>query len=158
LKDLGTLELGHYHPIGDTDSELAFCYLLGRLATAGIDLQQEQGWLWLYDVLKEVNRHGPLNCLLSDGQSLFCYHDATGYKGLSWRPIHEYSLEASYLEDEELQIELESPSRSEGFAVATHPLTGSGWRPFRPGELIVFGAGKVRCAVAEASSPERAAP
>jgi predicted glutamine amidotransferase len=74
-----------FQPMGETDSELAFCYLLSQLrhydikpVTAGkftgytdIDFQI------IYEILTDINMrtYGIFNCIFTDGKHLFCYRD-----------------------------------------------------------------------------------
>jgi glutamine amidotransferase len=86
---------------------------------------------------------GKLNCLLADSRRLYCYHDAAGYKGLHFRPVHLRDGETRRLEDPTMQIDLGGPDVNQGLVVATCPLSPSGWHSFRPGELIVLEEGRV---------------
>ena len=45
-------------------------------------LAEPDGWRWLHAKLAALNRLGQINCLLADGERLYCYHDAAGWKGL----------------------------------------------------------------------------
>jgi predicted glutamine amidotransferase len=76
------LRLGQFRPVGSTDSEHFFCHLLEELSQAGDLLSTPKSWRWLHAKLVAANGLGQLNCLLSDGERLFCYHDVAGYKGL----------------------------------------------------------------------------
>jgi predicted glutamine amidotransferase len=114
------------------------------MAGREIRLRLEKSWRWLWTKLRQLNRLGTLNCLLSDGQVLCCYYDVAGHKGLHWRPMNVGRQEVRHLEDRELQIELEGQSANHGIVVATEPLSGSGWCRFQPGELMVFERGELR--------------
>jgi predicted glutamine amidotransferase len=133
--------LGRYRPIGGTDSEYVFCHLLAETAERETRLDGESDWRWLHEKLQALNRLGKLNCILSDGRRLFCYHDAAGYKGLSMRQVQLVDGESRSFGDSELKIELAGPEVNHGFAVATHPLSESGWVRFEPGELLVLEEG-----------------
>ena len=73
------LRLGRFRPVGATDSEHFFCHLLEELDQASACLTTPASWRWLHGQLLAANRLGQLNCLLTDGERLFCYHDAAGY-------------------------------------------------------------------------------
>ena len=115
--NLLTRPLGHYRPLGVTDSEVAFGHLLGELDRRGGDLDHVEDWRWLHGFLSEINQLGKLNMLLSDGRRLFVYHDVNKWKGLHFRRLDR------------------------GFVVATCPLDEGSWTPLRTGELLVFQAG-----------------
>jgi glutamine amidotransferase len=143
---LGFLELplGRYHPVGATDSERVFCYLLEEVAQRVGHLDDAGGWDWLHGRLAELNRGGKLNCVLSDGRRLFCYHDAAAYKGLAFRPVRMHDHERRRFEDPVLHVSLDGSAEvNHGFVVATCPLSNSGWHSFQAGELIVLEEGRV---------------
>lgn len=133
-----------YHPVGETDSERVFCYLLNLIYERGIRNWNEKDFKWLSDILKELNRKGSLNLLFSDGKHLFAYHDANGYKSLHFLerkpPYGEIKLK-----DEDFVIDLsqEKSADTKGFIVATEPLTNEKWEEFKPGELIIFRDGEI---------------
>jgi predicted glutamine amidotransferase len=137
------LPLGRYRPVGVTDSERAFCHLLETIARQAEPLRAEEDWRALQTELTRLNELGQLNCLLSDGERLFCYHDRAGYKGLTFRKIHLRDGETRRFEDGELKIDLAEVAVNHGFVVATNPLSRHGWQRFLPGELIVLEKGNI---------------
>ena len=84
---------------------------------------REDGWRWLHAQLLAVNRLGKINCLLSDGVRLFCYHDQAGWKGLTFRKVYIHDREARHFEAPTVQINLEGQAFNHGF-VAVTPMTG----------------------------------
>lgn len=136
------LPLGRYRPVGRTDSEHAFCHLLEAIAQRG-RLAAVEDWPWLHAELARLNELGPLNCLLSDGQRLFCYHDQAGYKGLTFRKVHLRDGQTRRFADGDWKIDLAEDAINHGFVVATHALSSRGWQRFLPGELIVLESGVV---------------
>jgi predicted glutamine amidotransferase len=67
------LPLGDFKPIGDTDSEHAFCHLLGEIRARKVGGWGKDDFRWLLSRLVEINRYGIFNCLFSDGEHLFAY-------------------------------------------------------------------------------------
>lgn len=141
---LWDLPLGRNRPLGATDSEFAFCHLMGEIDRRGQPLDTEADWRWLYDKLVELDGMGSINCLLSDGRRLFCYHDAGGWKGLTFRKVRIRDHKTRHFGDETLSIDLGADAVNHGFVVATHPLSQSGWHSFRLGELLVLEGGHIR--------------
>ena len=133
------LETGRFKPIGDTDSEHVFCHLLHCIEKQGVTVWKEQDFAWLAHEITEINHSGKLNCIFSDGEFLFAYHDSTCYKPLHY--VHRiYPHGRIRMRDMDWEIDLaeeKDPSQA-GFVVATNPLTNESWEPFRPGEFVVF--------------------
>jgi predicted glutamine amidotransferase len=138
------LPLGNHRPIGDTDSERFFCHLLHAIGGRGGHLDGPDDWKWLHETLGDANRLGKLNCLLSDGHRLFAYHDVNGWKGLNFRKVRVVDGQPRHFGDETLSVALRAESTNHGFAVATCPLSPTGWHTFRLGELMVFDRGEIR--------------
>jgi glutamine amidotransferase len=113
-------------PVGDTDSERAFCYLMERLVDevppAPGRISSGHVEATLRDAVEALSTLGELNFLLSDGLHLIAY--ATGRLHL-----------------------LERPCRTEGcedaaVLLATEPLTGEEWTPLPRGRIHVFAIGR----------------
>jgi glutamine amidotransferase len=138
------LPLGPAQPLGATDSEHAFCYLLHEIAQRGVPLAAEPDWRWLHGVLGTLNELGQLNMLLADGERLFCYHDLGGWKGLYFRIVRIGDHELRHFEDEAVAVNIEGTSANRGHVIASRPLSASAWHPFRRGELMVLEKGAIR--------------
>jgi predicted glutamine amidotransferase len=128
--------------LGATDSEEAFCFLLDRLSERG-HLQRHADFEWLHRELLSLNRCGKLNCLMSDGESLFCYHDTGGHQGLVWTTIGVPAHHPEHFQDTELAVDFESGRPIQAFLVATRPLGKSRWTPFQCGQLIIAQRGLI---------------
>lgn len=131
-----------FKPIGETDSEQAFCQLLANHEPMlrSCDWQAIRAWLI------DANEAGPLNCLLSDGEALLAYRDKNGA-----RELHMVERRAPFptvkLADDEVEIDLgEIKSRDDyGWIFATRPLTsGEAWKQLDAGELVVVCAGGIQ--------------
>lgn len=144
LKNYKNLKLGRFEPIGETDSEYAFCYLLHCIEKQGIREWNKKDFDWLAQKLKEINEYGDFNCMFSDSKLLFCYHDKNGYKGLCFVQRKPPYSEIQLL-DEDWRINLAEEKRPEqtGYIIATKKLTNEAWTEFKFGELIVFKDGKM---------------
>lgn len=137
-------ELGRLKPIGETDSEYAFCHLLSCIEARGITQWTKRDFEWLAIKLREINDYGTFICIFSDGEFLFCYYDKNGYNGLYF--VHrEPPYGEIRLLDEDWNINLaeEKDPEQTGFIIATRRLTDESWESFRFGELIVFRNGQM---------------
>jgi predicted glutamine amidotransferase len=146
LNDFSTqLSLDRFHPVGGTDSEHLFCWLLGRLAEGNNRLQTPDQWAALKRLLRQANELGRLNCLLSDGQRLFAYRDVRQWKGLSYSDAPISAATAMHqLEDATVKVEIMAPAVTRGIIVATAPLNEHPWHAIPPGDLIVIENGEVK--------------
>lgn len=129
-----------FRPVGDTDSERAFCWLMQELAKshAGVPTVDELSRT-LRELLPPIAAHGTLNLLLSNGQALWAFATT---KLCSLQRQHPFG--AATLADEDLSVDFAALTRPTDRVaiVATEPLTtGEDWQPFAPGELRVFEQG-----------------
>ncbi|RMB00050.1 class II glutamine amidotransferase [Hydrogenothermus marinus] len=144
LHNYKRLSTGRFRPVGETDSEHIFCYILNRIEERNINRWTSEDFRWLWDLLKTINKKGTFNCIFSDGEHLFCYHDEKSYNGLCF--VHRKApFNTVRLEDEDFEINLseEKEPSQKGFIIATRPLTNERWENFHAGELIVFRNGNI---------------
>ncbi|MEM4973321.1 MAG: class II glutamine amidotransferase [Candidatus Hadarchaeales archaeon] len=139
------LETGRFTPVGETDSERAFCHILASLekeieeGNINIEEWTKKNFWWLHEKLREINEYGSFNCLMSDGEYLFCYHDKGEHKGLCFvQRRAPFGTVRLCDEDFEINLDAEKDPSQRGFIVASRKLTYERWEKFEPGELIVF--------------------
>ena len=126
-----------FRPVGDTDSERAFCWLLQELAKAHASVPTvAELTLTLRELLPQPAAHGSFNLLLSNGQALW----ARASTRLHWL-VRQHPFGAATLADADLSVDF-AAATSPGdrvAVVATEPLTaGEHWQAMAPGELQVF--------------------
>jgi predicted glutamine amidotransferase len=136
--------LGHESPLGDTDSEHAFCWLLERLREAyphGYPDDAQALGQTMFRLFNDLGSDGVFNVLLSDGRTLFARcGDHLSYI-LRTPPLGRVTLA-----DEEVEVNLENVMRGPGAlaVVSTTPLTrAEAWVRLAPGALLVFQDGRV---------------
>ncbi len=132
---------GAFRPVGDTDSELAFCWLMQELAKAHADLPAvDELSCTLRELLPRLAAHGTFNMLLTNGCALWA-HATT--RLCSVERAHPFG--AATLADEDLSVDfaaLTTPTDRVA-VIATEPLTADeAWSAFAPGELRVFDGGR----------------
>ncbi|KJS71639.1 MAG: class II glutamine amidotransferase [Serpentinimonas sp.] len=140
LKDYRPHLHSHFHPVGDTDSERAFCWLLQELAKSHASLPSvPELTLTLRELLPQVRRHGSFNFLLSNGEALWA-HCSTQLHYL----VRQHPFAHATLMDEDWTVnfaEVNQPG-DRAAVVVTTPLTRDEcWTPFAAGELKVFVGG-----------------
>ncbi|MDO4705322.1 class II glutamine amidotransferase [Allofranklinella schreckenbergeri] len=137
LKDFRPRLHSHFHPVGTTDSEHAFCWIMQELAKshAGVPSVPELT-LTLRELAERIARHGTFNFLLSNGDALWAH--ATTHLCYVERAYPFHSLTLS---DEDLTVDFSQRNTPDDrmAIVVTAPLTqNEQWTPFAPGELKVF--------------------
>jgi glutamine amidotransferase len=147
LKGFAPVLHGAFRPVGDTDSEIAFCWLMQELAKAHAGVPTvEELTRTLSELLQVPAAHGSFNLLLSNGQALFA-HASTK---LHWL-VRQHPFGAATLADDDLSVDfgaLTSP-QDRVAVVATEPLTtDETWTAMAPGTLQVFVDGAPFAAVA----------
>lgn len=117
LSDFSPTLSGACLPIGETDSELAFCWIMQRLRERFESPPEDEA---LFEALaplaEQISRHGRFNFLLGVGPALFAHCSDR----LHWAPCVEESGQRSCL-------------------IATAPLAPElEWSALAPGELLLF--------------------
>lgn len=137
LKDYAPRLHGSLRPVGDTDSERAFCWLLQELAKSHADLPPvAELTLTLRELVPQIARHGTFNFLLSNGEALWA-HASTQLCYV----LRQHPFGGATLRDEDLSVNFaEHAAPGDRVAVVvTAPLTlDEQWMPLAPGELQVF--------------------
>ncbi|WP_028312991.1 class II glutamine amidotransferase [Derxia gummosa] len=126
-----------FQPVGDTDSERAFCWLMQELAKqhARVPRPLELAET-LAELLPAVTAHGNFNFTLSNGEALWA-HCSTHLHYIARR--HPFST--ARLQDEDMRINFaqHTTAGDRVAVIATEPLTADEtWTAFSPGELKVF--------------------
>jgi predicted glutamine amidotransferase len=139
-------------PIGETDSEYAFCVLMQQLDALWSSSQPPslmQRYRVIADFAEQIRPLGPANFIYSDGEYIFAHGDKRtqpgqeGFHppGLYWlqrncqlngnsTPISGVNIQAGECEQQVVLI-------------ASVPLTTENWIPFQEGELLVVGNGTI---------------
>ena len=128
---------GAFQPVGDTDSERAFCWLMQEFAKAhaGVPPVLELTTT-LRELVPAVAAHGTFNFMLSNGEALWA-HCSTKLHHI----VRQHPFRRASLQDEDVTVdfaEVTSP-RDRVAVVVTEPLTHDEiWTAFAPGEIRVF--------------------
>jgi len=126
-----------FRPVGETDSERAFCWLMQELAKAHAALPPvAELTATLRELVPRIAAHGTFNALLSNGEALWAHCSTRLHHVLRRHPFTRASLH-----DEDVSVdfaELTSPSDRVA-VVVTEPLTrDEAWVAFTPGEIRVY--------------------
>ena len=130
-----------FRPVGDTDSERAFCWLMQELAKAHAAVPDvPELTLTLAELLPLPASHGAFNLLLSNGQALWAHCSTRLHYALRAHPFGRATLA-----DDDVTVDFgEQTAPDDRVAVvATEPMTcNEDWQSLRPGELRAFVGGR----------------
>jgi predicted glutamine amidotransferase len=143
LKQFHPVLDGAFRPVGDTDSELAFCLLLQQLRARFGDVAPPLAQLRaaLAEMVSAIATHGAFNMMLSDGSALFA-HCSTRLCYV----VRQYPFVTAQLSDEDIKVDFSQVTTPDDRVaiIVTEPLTtNEHWTEFQPGELKVFVDGQV---------------
>ena len=133
---------GAFRPVGGTDSERAFSWLMQELAKSHASVPSiPELTATLKELALVIAAHGTFNFMLSNGQALWA-HCSTNLHHL----IRQHPFTRASLRDDDVTVDfadLTAPTDRVAIIV-TEPLTlDEPWQPFAPGELRVFVDGAV---------------
>ncbi|MDP3171615.1 MAG: class II glutamine amidotransferase [Polaromonas sp.] len=151
IQSCKALALGAYRPVGQTDSEYAFCALMERLRAlwgsaeppaldARLDL--------LASFASQLRALGPANFLYADGDALFAHGDRrlqpdsghAGPPGL-WT-LQQHCAPADTPPGQQAGVAITQEERT-SLLVASVPLNAEDWEPLGEGELVAVRHGEL---------------
>lgn len=151
IREFCGLGSDRYTPVGDTDSEFAFCCLLERLASLWAEnpgqLPSVDARLnTVADFAASLRVLGPFNFVYSDGDALFAHAHRRKHSDGEERPPGLHMLIRS---ENEQAVDLSqsgvimAPTAQEMVLVASVPLTDESWEPIAEGEVAALAHGIV---------------
>ncbi|WP_243690385.1 class II glutamine amidotransferase, partial [Cronobacter sakazakii] len=133
---------GPFRPIGETDSEKAFCWLLHKLTTRYPRTPGNMTAVFRYiaELAGELREKGVFNMLLSDGRYVMAFCSTN----LFWITRRAPFGVAKLLDqDVEIDFQEETTPNDVVTVIATQPLTGNEtWHKIMPGEWALFCLGE----------------
>ena len=133
---------GIYQPVGDTDSEAAFCDILNRVRNACThECSIEQLLPVIVEACEEYRGKGVFNCLLSNGEWLFSFC-STKLAHITRRA----PFGPATLKDADMSVDFQSETTPNDVVtvIATEPLTDNElWTVYAPGEWRLWRAGEI---------------
>jgi predicted glutamine amidotransferase len=144
------LHAAPFRPVGETDSEHAFCVLLERLrplwhGDRAPDLATRLQVIEAYAT--ELRRLGPANFLYCDGDAMFAHADRRRQDDGTIRPpglwrLSRHCAAGGELSSAGLRIEARDVEQ-EVVLFASVPLTAEAWTPLSRGDILVARGGHV---------------
>ncbi|WP_332854455.1 class II glutamine amidotransferase [Duganella sp. S19_KUP01_CR8] len=138
LKEFAPVLNGSYRPVGNTDSEQAFCYILQHLRVRFGEQRPPLAELRaaLAEMAREIAGYGTFNMLLSSGGELFA-HCSTHLYYL----VRQHPFDTAKLSDEDVSVDFSQVTTPDDRVaiIVTQPLTtNEQWTAFAAGELKLF--------------------
>lgn len=137
-----SLKTPSFQPIGETDSEYAFCWILEQLKQRYT--RRPSNWPAVFKFISscagELKKKGVFNMLLSDGHYVMAYCSTNLYWLTRRAPFGKATL---LDEDVEIDFQKETTPNDIVTLIATQPLTGNEqWQKIQPGEFALFHFGE----------------
>ncbi|WP_323017079.1 class II glutamine amidotransferase [Castellaniella sp.] len=138
LKSFHPALRGDYLPIGQTDSERAFCFMMEGLRTrfGAHEPDDQELFAAVADMTAELTCYGVFNFLLSNGRCMIA-HCSTRLTYI----VRAWPFQEAHLVDTDVAVDFANvTTHSDCVAViTTKPLTDNEtWTALRPGELMMF--------------------
>lgn len=138
LKDFHPELDGPFRPVGCTDSERAFCYLLQEMQRRFGSQAPEEAALreFLREHCAKLAAFGTFNLMFSNGQALYV-HCSTNLHYI----VRQFPFASAALSDEEMQVDFAQVTtpKDRVAVIATTPLTKNEiWCQMTPGQFLVF--------------------
>lgn len=150
LKNFAPELEGQFYPVGETDSERAFCYMMNSLRARFPGATRTPQLSDLFDAVaelaQEISTYGAFNFMLSNGDVLFA-HCSTNLHHVT----RAYPFSTAKLIDCDISIDFSEHNHRDDrmTVIATAPLTSNeSWTAFHPGELKMFADGTVAAQIA----------
>lgn len=138
LEEYLSLPTGMYCPVGQTDSEYAFCWLLQRMRTRYPRPPDDMMALFHFigDCAAELRERGVFNMLLSDGRYVMAYCSTQLHWITRRAPFGKATLVD---EDVAIDFQAETTPNDVVSVIATQPLTcDEEWQRIAPGSMPYF--------------------
>lgn len=146
---------GTFLPVGNTDSEQAFCYMLQKLRKKFGNSYPGQDALFkeVAEISTEIGKYGEYNFLLSNGEMIFA-HCSTHLSFI----VRKAPFTHAKLKDKEVQIDFEqvTTEKDRVAVIATYPLTeNEEWIIMEKGSLLHFHEGEIVNLAPTVAGPEK---
>lgn len=131
----------HFKPVGQTDSEKIFCWIMSELKAGCVSGAPMTEQVELIEkCCHHINQFGVSNVVMSDGASVFVFC-STSLHWITRRP--PFGL--AHLKDADISIDFSSVTTEQDVVtvIATQPLTDNEtWQAMKPGESRLFEYGE----------------
>ena len=145
LKNFAPRMHASFRPVGSTDSERAFCWIMQELAKSHANVPSiAELSITLRELAAQIVPHGTFNFLLSNGQALWAHASTRPESTGLYYVERKAPFAHATLRDEDVSVNFSDHTQPTDrvAVVVTAPLTtNEAWTAFAPGELKVFEGG-----------------
>ncbi len=129
-------------PVGDTDSETAFCVILEEIRKYGRLPSDKDLAITILKTAKGLSKQGGLNFLISNGEMLHAFY--SGYKSMFYTTIRPPFEDKIVGQNDQLKVVLKTQNIQTPISIiATDPLFEEfDWKEFEVGTLYSFKNGQ----------------
>lgn len=144
LRDLYPDPTGILEPVGTTDSELAFCFLLCQLMQSSAKALTDVEGSVLLSWMEQLDTLGSADFVISDGRSMAVYHGKNSKCNLYTHRVLP-SEKPPLFESDLICLDLEDPRDSlrTVFMVTSFEFKETPFDPMEPGRLIIVRRGAI---------------
>jgi len=131
-------------PVGKTDSELAFCYLLGKVmeteARKLSDVPAEMMLNWF----EQLDMLGSADMCISDGVTVACFYGRQSTRRLYYTR-HQPPDQVLLFNSETMSLDLNDPRDTyrTAFIITSSPFDAGSWLAMQPGQLLIVRRGAI---------------
>ncbi|WP_437732047.1 class II glutamine amidotransferase [Sorangium sp. So ce1335] len=154
-----------FQPVGSTDTELILCELLRWMASEDLRSIGDIDPAVLRDWFDEMNEHGPLTSVLSDGRDLVVYADRDREgDAFLWEVLPPYERLAFGDDDLEVDLTKRGVKSRKGVIVSSEELKvhagaqPAHWARVPPGHLVILRQGALRATASPHIDRRRPSP
>lgn len=158
LKDFDPELTGRYRPVGNTDSEKVFCFILQELnKTFGDEVPSMQDLgKRIHELTLDLGAKGIFNFLISNGEFMMA-HCSNKLATI----VRKAPFSVAQLKDQDVTVDFSSVTTPNDRValIATIPLTDNEtWEIHKPGTLLMFVEGEIAGRYKTVAGPERYCP
>ena len=131
-------------PVGKTDSELAFCYLLGKMQETAARKLIDVPYVTLLEWFKQIDDLGSADITITDGSTIACFYGSHSERDLFYSKIYPPHNATTFDSDAIfLQISDARDTYRSCIAVTSSYYPGQNWSRMQPAQLLIIRQGGI---------------
>ncbi len=151
----GTLDKNQFHtlqesishslePLGSSGAELAFCYFMSKIQINGARKLSDIKPTILQQWLSTLDKLGEIDMVITDGNSLICYHGENSLKNLSYLRLLPPREQLNY-SSLEATLTFDDPRDKHHTALffSTSALINDDWQALQPKQMVIAQRGNI---------------